>query len=356
MKTRTRRPSAQTVAVMRELAGRPRLWRYGYDLCQESVLKAGTLYPILIRLADRGLLETAWESDAPPGRPPRHMYRLTGEGREYAAERVVAGGRLQSRGGPACGRKSKGRDELFVDIERILFALSPLALTVAMLGVVVWNRIRRDGPAMEAWRWILAAAVARMPEDRRDWGAAMLAELDQVQGSFERWRFALGLRVGRLVSARDDWLVALLDGCVQASGPGVWCSVRRSAASAALLHLISIACNAFMTHDNFSSGELVPTLLGACILGSLACMFSGVPLGIVGLIRREQFRWLSVTGPLSSILIFGYMQIVQHLAMQRGDEGSSGPGFTAHLYRHRRGSRVPCGASHRGRRASPDSR
>jgi hypothetical protein len=86
-----------------------------------------------------------------------------------------------------------------------------------------------------------------------------------------------------------------------------------------LLHLISIACNAFMTHDNFSSRELVPTLLGACILGSLACMFSGVPLGIAGLIRREQFRWLSVTGPLSSILIFGYMQIVQHLAMQRGD-------------------------------------
>jgi DNA-binding PadR family transcriptional regulator len=44
------------------------------------------MYPILIRLADRGLLETAWETDAPPGRPPRHMYRLTGSGRSLANE------------------------------------------------------------------------------------------------------------------------------------------------------------------------------------------------------------------------------------------------------------------------------
>jgi hypothetical protein len=29
-------------------------------------------------LADRGLLETTWDTDVPSGRPPRHMYRLTG--------------------------------------------------------------------------------------------------------------------------------------------------------------------------------------------------------------------------------------------------------------------------------------
>jgi PadR family transcriptional regulator PadR len=37
-----------------------------------------------MRLADRGLLETAWERDPPPGRPPRHLYRLTGPGRVLA--------------------------------------------------------------------------------------------------------------------------------------------------------------------------------------------------------------------------------------------------------------------------------
>jgi PadR family transcriptional regulator PadR len=39
---------------------------------------------MLVRLADRGLLETSWE----PGqgsRPPRHLYRLTLAGREYVA-------------------------------------------------------------------------------------------------------------------------------------------------------------------------------------------------------------------------------------------------------------------------------
>jgi DNA-binding PadR family transcriptional regulator len=44
------------------------------------------MYPILMRLTDRGLLETNWESDAPPGRPPRHLYRLTSEGRALASE------------------------------------------------------------------------------------------------------------------------------------------------------------------------------------------------------------------------------------------------------------------------------
>jgi PadR family transcriptional regulator, regulatory protein PadR len=83
---RSRQPSTQTTAVLLALAEDPTVWRYGYDLSQETGLKAGSMYPILIRLADRGLLETAWESDAPVGRPPRHLYRLTDSGIELAAE------------------------------------------------------------------------------------------------------------------------------------------------------------------------------------------------------------------------------------------------------------------------------
>jgi PadR family transcriptional regulator, regulatory protein PadR len=84
--TRSRRPSPQTTAVLLALAEDPSTWRYGYELCQRLGLKAGSMYPILMRLADRGLLETAWETAAPPGRPPRHLYRLTGPGRALAAE------------------------------------------------------------------------------------------------------------------------------------------------------------------------------------------------------------------------------------------------------------------------------
>jgi PadR family transcriptional regulator, regulatory protein PadR len=86
MMMRTRRPSAQTIAVLRALARQPREWRYGYDLCQELDLKAGSMYPILMRLADRDLLETSWETGAEAGRPPRHLYRLTRSGLELVAE------------------------------------------------------------------------------------------------------------------------------------------------------------------------------------------------------------------------------------------------------------------------------
>jgi PadR family transcriptional regulator PadR len=88
--TRSRRPSPQTTAVVLALAEQPSAWRYGYELCQQLDLKPGSLYPILVRLADRGLLETAWETDAPAGRPPRHLYRLTGSGRAMATELATA--------------------------------------------------------------------------------------------------------------------------------------------------------------------------------------------------------------------------------------------------------------------------
>ncbi len=83
---RNRPPSEQTTTVLLALAADPTAWRHGYDLCQQTGLKAGTLYPILIRLADRGWLETMWETEIPAGRPPRHLYRLTETGLEQASE------------------------------------------------------------------------------------------------------------------------------------------------------------------------------------------------------------------------------------------------------------------------------
>lgn len=44
-----------------------------------------------------------------------------------------------------------------------------------------------DGPAL-----LLAAAATTLPADRRDWGAAMTAELARVQDPAARWRFAAG--------------------------------------------------------------------------------------------------------------------------------------------------------------------
>jgi DNA-binding PadR family transcriptional regulator len=82
---RVRRPSPQAAAVLGALAEGRGTWSYGYELCRVLDLKAGTVYPILMRLAERGLVETAWEEDVPPGRPARHLYRLSTEGAEVAA-------------------------------------------------------------------------------------------------------------------------------------------------------------------------------------------------------------------------------------------------------------------------------
>jgi PadR family transcriptional regulator PadR len=72
--------SAQTLSVLSALCEEPSQWRHGYALAGQTGLKSGTLYPILIRLADRGLVEACWQEEPAPGRPRRHLYRLTAAG------------------------------------------------------------------------------------------------------------------------------------------------------------------------------------------------------------------------------------------------------------------------------------
>src|SRR5438128_1624460 len=75
--------SPQTLALLDLLLASGKAWRHGYDLAREANLKSGTLYPLLMRLADQGVLESRWETDGATHRP-RHVYRLTAEGRNVA--------------------------------------------------------------------------------------------------------------------------------------------------------------------------------------------------------------------------------------------------------------------------------
>lgn len=77
--------SPQTLSVLAALCQQPSAWQHGYALARQTGLKSGTLYPILIRLADRGLVEACWQEEPTPGRPRRHLYRLTTEGLASAA-------------------------------------------------------------------------------------------------------------------------------------------------------------------------------------------------------------------------------------------------------------------------------
>jgi PadR family transcriptional regulator PadR len=105
---RLRRPSAQTIAVLDALAEHPAQWHHGYALCHALGIKAGTVYPILIRLAERGLVETTWEHDPPSGRPARHQYRITTAGAEYAGLHSRAERRPSVRVSPAFDLGSVG--------------------------------------------------------------------------------------------------------------------------------------------------------------------------------------------------------------------------------------------------------
>src|SRR5258707_5634599 len=72
--------SRQTRALLAALLDRSRIWRHGYDLSKETGLRSGTLYPLLMRLSEQGLLESRCQEAERPGLPPRHVYRLTGRG------------------------------------------------------------------------------------------------------------------------------------------------------------------------------------------------------------------------------------------------------------------------------------
>lgn len=72
--------SKQTKQVLGTLFATPDIWWHGYELCKQTGLKSGTLYPILMRLDDQEYLNSEWRVADPPGRPPRHVYRLSKTG------------------------------------------------------------------------------------------------------------------------------------------------------------------------------------------------------------------------------------------------------------------------------------
>ena len=81
---RRRQPSKQMLAILEALSARPREWRHGYEIMKETGLLSGSLYPLLMRMTDRGLVEAEWRPPSQPGRPARHAYRLTPAGLELA--------------------------------------------------------------------------------------------------------------------------------------------------------------------------------------------------------------------------------------------------------------------------------
>jgi PadR family transcriptional regulator, regulatory protein PadR len=67
-------------------------FRYGFDVIDATGLPSGTVYPILRRLEDAGVLRSRWEREASAhdeGRPPRKYYQVTGSGAGTARDALA---------------------------------------------------------------------------------------------------------------------------------------------------------------------------------------------------------------------------------------------------------------------------
>jgi PadR family transcriptional regulator PadR len=82
------RTTMNLLKVLCVLLEDPTASHYGTEIGKSARLSGGSLYPLLLRLEQAGVLESNWENVDPSevGRPRRRLYRLTGEGAKYARQ------------------------------------------------------------------------------------------------------------------------------------------------------------------------------------------------------------------------------------------------------------------------------
>ena len=96
----------------------------------------------------------------------------------------------------------------------LIWAAAALLVLKHWLSGTAWQMSTVDAPGR-----LLALVVTALPERRREWGMAMLAELAEVQGRPARWRFALSsVRAALLLPPADGWpVIGLVTGAVVAA-------------------------------------------------------------------------------------------------------------------------------------------
>ncbi len=204
-----------------------------------------------------------------------------------------------------------------LDIGILSFVFTPLALTVTLLLFICRNRIKDSRaalPALDTPGLLLTTAVRHMPEERREWGAAMMAELIQVNGAASRWRFALGCSLVSLFPPRRSGLMPAL------TGRSPFCGMLAVAAPPLGLPLIyflaviieAIGGSPLTQSSRWSNPEVAIAVIKVIMMLMFFCLPAGLPLGLAGLLRRERLRWLSALGMLISVCIIGYFLTVMN--------------------------------------------
>lgn len=214
------------------------------------------------------------------------------------------------------------------DMTIVSFVFTPMVMTITLLFFIWWRQTRdrrsamatiatmarmakMDGPGR-----LLASAVQRMPEERRDWGAAMLAELGQLQRSSSRWWFALSCVRVALFPPRRNGLHLMPSLNRQDSICGIL-AVALPPLGLPLIYLAAVIVEAIggspLTQSSrWSNPAAMIELTRIIVLLTIFCILAGLPLGVAGLVRRERQRWLSVMGMFSSLCIISYFMTVMH--------------------------------------------
>jgi hypothetical protein len=198
----------------------------------------------------------------------------------------------------------------------ISFVFAPLVVTVALLLSIWWKQItsnRAALPALDTPGLALASAVRQLPEERRDWGAAMLAELGEIRRRRSRWWFALNCARVALFPPRGAGLPRH-----SSTGKGPVCGMLAVALPPLGLPFIYLATviveaiggSPFTQSSRWNDPDAVMAVVRVIIIFTLFCLLAGLPLGLAGVLRRERLRRLSVMGMFLSAGIIGYFMAV----------------------------------------------
>jgi hypothetical protein len=153
-------------------------------------------------------------------------------------------------------------------------------LAIGVVVAAVWLRRGRgdgDTPAR-----LVASAVRRLPEDRREWGRAMAAELAQVSGGAHRWRFAAGvLRVVLFPPVRRPGRVLLVAAAALLVATGATVAAARevptlSAFVATLSLLLCGYAIVVATRSSRRRWSLPQTVVGGVAVGAAAAAVAAV--------------------------------------------------------------------------------
>lgn len=201
------------------------------------------------------------------------------------------------------------------DLSLIAFIFTPLAMTVILFMGVIWRQCRK-GRATDGPELLLAAAARWMAEERKSWGEAMATELKQVRGQWTRWRFALGCaRVALFPPRRADLGTSAgndrspVFGALAVALPPLGLPLIYF--TAAIME--AIGGSPFTAASRWSDPEAVMAVAGVVVKLLFLCVLAGLPLGMIGLYRRERLRSLSALGMLSSVCITCYFLVIMSL-------------------------------------------